>query len=44
MKLRVVLALAVACLVATKFLLSRTWPAKNEQAGREAAKRQLSQV
>ncbi len=45
MKLRVVLALAVACLVATNsYSQPQLGPAKNEQAGREAAKRQLSQV
>ena len=45
MKLRVVLALAVACLVATSsYSQPQLGPAKNEQAGREAAKRQLSQV
>ncbi len=45
MKLRVVLALAVACLVAiNSYSQPQLGPAKNEQAGREAAKRQLSQV
>src|SRR6266853_3541855 len=45
MKLRVVLALAVACLVAiNSYSQPQLGSAKIEQAGREAAKRQLSQV
>ncbi len=45
MKLRVGLALAAACLVATNsYSQPQLAPAQNEQAGREAAKRQLSQV
>ena len=45
MKLRVVLALAAACLVATNsHSQPQLGPAQNEQAGRQAAKRQLSQV
>ncbi len=45
MKLGVVLALAVACLVATSsYSQPQLGPAQNEQPGREVAKRQLSQV